>query len=144
MAIWVVVADAGRARVFEAQSLKSELVEVMDKADPQARVPQNTLASDGPGRNAGPSGTGSHGMQEKVTPRDTEDTRFAREIVDDVRQALDANRIDGFFVVAPPHFLGLLRKAMSGHVAKAMTGDLGKDLTTQSVEGIRGHLAAIA
>lgn len=144
MAVWVVVADAGRARFFETESLKGELAEVMDKADPQARIPQNGLASDEPGRNAGPSGIGTHGMQEKITPREAEDIRFAGEIIEDIRKALDTNRIAAFYLVAPPHFLGLLRKAMSDHVAKALAGDLGKDLTTHKLSDIKAHLAGMA
>ena len=144
MTIWVVVADAGRARVFEAESLKGELVEIMDKADPLRRIPENELASDEPGRNRGPSGIGSHGMQEKVTLQEAEDRRFAGELVDDIRHALDTNRISSFFMMAPPHFLGILRNTMPDHVAKALAGDLNKDLTTHSVADIKAHLGGLA
>lgn len=144
MTIWVVVTDAGRARVFEAESAKSELVEVMDKADPLRRIPETELASDEPGRNRGPAGIGTHGMQEKVTPQEAEDRRFAAEIVDDIRHALDTNRISSFYLMAPPHFLGILRNAMSDHVAKGLAGDLNKDLTTHSVADIKAHLGALA
>jgi len=143
MTIWVVVADAGRARVFEAESARGGLKEVMDKADPLARIPENELASDEPGRNRGPAGIGTHGMQEKVTPRDVEDVRFAREIVGEVEQALDRQRIDRFYMMAPPHFLGRLRDAMSDRVAKALAGDLDKGLTTHTVADIEAHLAEI-
>lgn len=144
MTIWVVVADAARARVFEAESLKSELIEVMDKANPIRRIPQNELASDEPGRNRGPGGVVSHGMQEKVRPQDTEDQRFAAEIIEDVRHVLDSNRISAFYLMAPPHFLGMLRGAMSDHVAKALGGDLNKGLTTHSLADIKAHLSSLA
>jgi protein required for attachment to host cells len=144
MAVWVVVADAGRARYFQTESLKGELTEVMDKANPLARISQTGLASDEPGRNVGPAGIGTHGMQEKVTPREAEDIKFAGEIADDIRGALDGNRIGAFYLGAPPHVLGLLRKAMTNHVAKALAGDLGKDLTTRTVAEIRSHLVEIS
>jgi len=144
MAIWVIVADAGRARIFEAESARGSLTEVLDKADPLARIPENELASDEPGRNRGPAGTGSHGMQEKVTPRDTEDARFAKEIVAEIGAAIESHRIDKFFLMAPPHFLGVVRTCMSQHIAKAMAGDLNKDLTTHSVADIQAHLAEMA
>lgn len=143
MTSWVVVADAARARVFEAESLKKDLVEIMDKANPTRRIPQNELASDEPGRNRGPGGMVTHGMQEKVTPQDTEDQRFAADIIDEVRQALDSNRISNFYLIAPPHFLGVLRGAMSGHVAKALGGDLNKSLTTHSLADIKAHLGEL-
>ena len=144
MAIWVVVADAGRARVFQAESLRGELTEVMDKADPLARVARTELASDEPGRQQSPGGRGLHGMQDKVSPREAEDERFARELVADVQGALDANRIERFYLMAPPRFLGLLRKVAPDRVTNALAGDLDKDLTTHSVEDIRSHMAELA
>ena len=144
MALWIIVADAGRARVFESDNLSGDLTEVMDKVDPLARVSRNRLASDAPGRQQSPGGVGLHGMQEKVTPRDAEDERFAREIMDEVRGALDANRIRGFYVAAPPRFLGLLRRVMPLRVSRALEGSLDKDLTTHAVPDIRRHLAEMA
>jgi protein required for attachment to host cells len=131
MATWYVVADAAKARIFQQNSPRDEAEEIHTLVHPAARAPQSSLTSDAPGAQPN-GGSGSHGMQEKVTPRQAEDQRFAREVIDQVRHALNDNSIRQFYMAAPPHFLGLLRGAMDDRVSKALAGDLDKNLSTAS------------
>ncbi len=139
MSLWFVIADAAKARIFEQTAQGSEPLEVLDLSHPEAREPVTHLASDSPGVQATAGGPGTHGMQEKVTPREAEDQRFARSIMKEVKGALDNGKISGFYMAAPPHFLGLLRGAMDPHLSKALMGDLDKNLA-----GVNGNEACAA
>jgi len=46
---WVVVADASRARIFEAAELPEPLREIEDLVQPEGRMPERALQSDRPG-----------------------------------------------------------------------------------------------
>lgn len=128
MPSWIVVADASKARIYTQAAHLGELQEEIDMLHPEARQPKNSLASDEPGVQATAGGPGIHGMQEKVTPRQAEDQRFAREIVGKIRHALHAGEINEFYMSAPPHFLGLMRAALDDQTRKALKGDIDKSL----------------
>lgn len=129
MATWYVVADAAKARIFQQSTPRDTAEEIHTLVHPAARVSGASLTSDAPGAQANTGSSGTHGMQEKVTPRLAEDQRFAREVIDQVRHALNDNSIRQFYMAAPPHFLGLLRGAMDDRVSKALAGDLAKNLS---------------
>lgn len=137
MATWIVVADASKARILQQDTIRDPAIEVDSLVHPAARQPATSLASDQPGVQATAGGPGTHGMQEKVTPRQAEDQRFAREVIDKVRHALNENRIRQFYMAAPPHFLGLLRGAMDDRVSKALVSDLDKNLSNASEDEVR-------
>jgi len=136
MATWYVVADAAKARIFQHNGPKDPAEEVHTLVNPAARVHESALTSDAPGAQAN-GGSGTHGMEEKISPREAEDQRFAREVIVQVRHALNENRIKQFYMAAPPHFLGLLRSAMDDRVSKALAGDLDKNLSKVTAEEAR-------
>lgn len=130
MSNWIVVADASKAIIYAQERPRAELEEVMDLVHPEATLKQQALTSDTPGSRADAGSPGGlHGMAERSAPRATEDRRFAKEIIARVRHALDTNQIRGFYLAAPPHFLGLLREALDDHLRKALHNDLDKNLT---------------
>ena len=129
MNIWFLVADASRARIFETTGKSVALTEIMDFTEPNARIDETELASDEPGRQATAGGPGTHGMQEKVTPREQEDIRFAAELSDQLQESLNTGSFDELYITAAPHFLGLLRKSLPDGVAAKLQGELDKDLS---------------
>jgi protein required for attachment to host cells len=143
MNIWFLVADAARARLFETSGKNVALTEVMDLMEPNARIRETELASDEPGRHATPGAPGTHGMQEKITPREQEDIRFAAELADHLQEGLNKGSYDVLYMAAAPHFLGLLRDALPAGVAGKLQGDLNKDLTRLGEAEIREHLHGI-
>lgn len=114
---WIVVADAAKAVVYRQDWVEDEFEEVMDLVHPEARLKASELVSD------------AQTIPEKSDPCHTENQRFARDIIGRVRHALDTNEIQGFYLAAPPQFLGLLREAMDGRLRKALNGDIDKNLS---------------
>ena len=143
MNIWFLVADAARARIFETSGKDVALTELMDFTEPNARIRETELASDEPGRHATPGAPGTHGMQEKITPREQEDIRFAAELADHLQKGLNKGSYDALYIAAAPHFLGLLRDSLPEGVAAKLEGDQDKDLTRLGEAEIRQHLHAM-
>ncbi|WP_116473544.1 host attachment protein [Zobellella maritima] len=117
---WIVVADAAKAVVYRQDWVEDVCEEVMDLVHPEARLKASELVSD------------VQTIPEKSDPCHTENQRFARDIIGRVRHALDTNEIRGFYLAAPPQFLGLLREAMDDRLRKALYKDLDKNLNGSS------------
>ncbi|OIN06546.1 host attachment protein [Oceanisphaera psychrotolerans] len=117
MSDWIVIADASKAVIYLQDRIEGVFEEIMDLAHPEARLKAGDLVSD------------VQTIPEKSDPRHTENQRFARDIIARIRHALDTNEIRGFYLAAPPQFLGLLRDAMDERLRKALYRDLDKNLS---------------
>jgi len=141
MKIWVVAASAVRARVFETSGRHEPLVEVSDLVNPEQRLPRQELKSDKAARAFDKRGGHRHATQTPVDPKEQVAIRFAKEVVDKLEADLHRKRFAALCVVAPPHFLGLLREQMSNALARAVRGDLAKDLTLEDAASVQTHVA---
>ncbi len=140
--VWVIAADAARARIFEAdQRTGKGLREVETWVNPEMRNRSAELASDRPGRSWAASGDGRHAMDEPTDPKEVEAQRFAREVLERLNQAFQQKHFHHLVVAAAPHFLGLLRAGLSGGLKKTVSVELDKDLChLERPEQIREHL----
>ncbi|MGE5153637.1 MAG: host attachment protein [Bdellovibrio bacteriovorus] len=141
MKTWVVVASAARARIFEVSGRREPLLEIKDLVNPEDRLQSQALKSDKPGRAFDHMGGQRHAMGTAVDPKEQVAIRFAKQVA----QQLDADRHHGRFddlcVVAPPHFLGLLRGHMGQGLTRTVKGEVTNDLTQQDVRSVREHVA---
>lgn len=156
MKTWVVVADAARARFFRVEEnpgahggsqfaptgevLAGTLAEIKDLSHPASRQHANEMASDEPGMGSVPTMHGKFGMDEKVQPKEEEAIRFAKEVAETLRH--DVAEFDRLYVVAAPHFLGLLRPDLDKHVTAKIAAEIDKDLSLHNAADIRAHLPA--
>ncbi len=138
MKTWILVADAARARFFNAE--RDDLNEIEDFVHPESRRHAAETASDEPGSTFDRVGEGRHGMGQAVDPKSQEAIRFAKEIGERLESARQAGDYERLHLVAAPAFLGLLREAMSPPVRELVGSELDKDLVTHSVREIREHL----
>ncbi len=138
--VWVVTADAGRARIFSADSPTAPLQLLQELISPEARMREQDLTSDRPGRSFDSVGTGRHATEPRTHAKDQEATRFAGEIAAHLRRGRDDGAFSRLVLVLEPHFLGLIRKAIDPAVAKMVTVEITKDLNQASAEDIRNHL----
>jgi protein required for attachment to host cells len=138
--LWLVVADAGRAAFYQADTPKGPLREIQDFIEPDSRLPERELVSDRPGRTFDSAGPGRHAMEPHTPPAEVAAERFARLLADKVDSARQQDRFLHLGLVAPPQFLGLLRKALSEETARRVVLELDKDLTRDTAEELRTHL----
>lgn len=156
MRTWVVVADAARARFFRVEenpeahggsqfapsgeALVGALVEIKDLSHPESLLKEREMASDEPGMTSVQHLHSKFGMAEIVPPKEAEAVRFAKEVADHLKHEVSA--YDRLYVVAPPHFLGLLRADIDKAVHAKVAGEFHKELTHFPAEQIREHLPA--
>jgi protein required for attachment to host cells len=138
MNIWVVVADAARARIFSVDEKTTDLTEMMDLSHPESMLYASEMASDEPGMSSVKGMHSKFGMEEIVSPKEEEAIRFAKQLADALHHRVaDYDRL---YLMAAPHFLGLLRKDLDKAVQAKMADEINKDLTLHSAADIRSHL----
>lgn len=129
-AYWVVVANASRVRIFEADANDSAMREIVDMANPASRLHESELISD----------HGGHGNYHEDAARQHQTEIFAHEVCD----RLEHGRLDGsyrkLYLVAAPQFLGLLRKHMERPLHDVVQTEISKDLTTAEPARIRAQV----
>ena len=138
MAIWVLVADASRARLFRAVKRNGPLEELRDWAHPEARQHEGDLVTDDAGSRKGPAGR--HGVASEPVHKAVEEERFAQDLVAELERARVNGDFSRLYIVASPRFLGLLRKQASKELLEKVSGEVDKDLTLQGPEDIRNQL----
>jgi protein required for attachment to host cells len=151
MPVCVLVADAGRARIFRARGTARAryLEEVEDLVSPTARLARREVASDAPGRafarargGAGPRVSARSGVASDADPRAEETRRFAAR----VSRRLDAQRRAGAFdelrIAAAPRFLGALRDALSAPTRRIVTRELARDISRMTPAAIARAMLA--
>jgi protein required for attachment to host cells len=143
---WVLVADASRARIFsipENHKPKKPLAWVLEKEfdHPEGRAKATDLTTDVPGRVKQSFGAGSRPAMEVPTdPKEVEAQAFARQLAESLEQGLNHNKFVRVTLVAPPHFLGLLRGTVSEQVSKRIHQSINKDLTLLPARELSEHL----
>ena len=126
---WVLVSDACRARLFQDLGPRGGLEELEAFNRPQAREHVKDRVSDRTGlKPAGGQGA-RVGASQEVDPKEAEGRAFARLLADMLQKRWNRQAFSGLVLIAPPHFLGLLRNALSETVAKCVVASIDKDLT---------------
>lgn len=138
--IWVLAANSGNATLFAADSPTAPLTELMTFDNPEARAKQMELTSDRPGRSFDSHGEGRHAMEVEVGPKEQEQIRFAKLIVDRLEQGRVENDFQRLVVVAAPAFLGQLRANFGAPLSSLVSLEVDKDYTSLRPEALRARL----
>jgi protein required for attachment to host cells len=138
--MWILVADAARARVFKLEGPGMRLVPALERELISLNIPSHEIASDRPGRAFDSAGDGRHAMEPPTDPKRYEKQRFAHGVADLLDQHRRKNAFTRLVVVAPPQMLGDLRNAMTDELRKLIETEIGKDFSKLSVDLIEQHL----
>ena len=137
---WVVVAESSRARIFLTAGPRADLNEIEALAQPEARLKEHDLVSDSHGRASDSGGTGRHAMSRQVDQKHQEAKEFAKYIADHLREERTRNTFEKLIFIAPPAFLGLLRKAIHPCCAPLVAATVNKNLEQHDLADIKGHM----
>lgn len=140
MSMWIVVADASRARIFSAQGRSGELREFADHLHPASRLHGRDLETDAPGRSFDSKGQGRHSMGTDGGVRKQQAEAFSKELCGVIEEGYIAKRFEKLYLVAAPGFLGLLRSHLGDGLKNRLAGEVNKNLVNHEVAAIRGHL----
>jgi protein required for attachment to host cells len=124
---WIIAADSSRARILQVTDRGEHLDEIEDLLNPEGRVHDRDLLADGHPRFHGTNGPGSDRQEMSATEHFTE--LFAKRLGEYLDKARTAHRYDRLHLIAPPKFLGQLRKELGKEVEKLVTDELPKDLS---------------
>lgn len=141
---WILIADAGRARVLENLGPGKGAAPV-DGLGSVSALPSSTheIVDDRQGRSFESVGAVRHPMTPPTDPRKKVKREYLEMLADQLDERLKAGAFDKLVVVAPPPALGVLRNAYSDRVSAAVSGELAKDLTKTPDHELGPHLADI-
>lgn len=126
---WIVLADSSRARIFSTDAaLTMGPVVVSDLVHPASRMRERDLVSDRPSRSFAERGAPGADISE-AGARDHEVQLFAQELGEHLGAARRDGLYEGMVLVAPPRFLGLLRKQLDKATLESVHASIDKELT---------------
>jgi protein required for attachment to host cells len=138
--IWLLVADASRASVFQCKPGLKDPQTKKNLEHPESRLRNSELVSDDRGRTKprDRQAVGGSALPHSTSPHDVEAEKFSREIAGALLEAHRDKAYDELILVAPPTFLGLLTAALDKTVKKVVRGTVAKDYTAETPETVAG------
>ena len=137
---WIVAADESRARVLQVTDRDRHFTEIEDLVNPEGRLQNRELQTDAEPRFNGIS-SGPPSDPERQGAVEHSVQVFARELGRYLDKARIAQRFDRVVLVAPPKFLGALRKELHKEVEKRVAEELPKDLSWLNAREIERYFA---
>jgi len=137
---WIIAADESRARVLQVLDREQRLAEIDDLVNPAGRAQDRELQTDAEPRFNGSQG-GPASDSERQGAVEHSARTFAKEVGRYLDKARNEHRYDQLVLVAPPKFLGALRKELHKEVEKLVTEELPKDLSWFNAREIERYFA---
>ncbi|NOR72657.1 MAG: host attachment protein [Mariprofundaceae bacterium] len=138
---WVLVADKSHAKLYTMKGRVGALTLEQDWDHEASRKHEQELTSDLPGRAFDRMGDARHAMGQQVEPKDHEAELFAHQLIAEMDRGRVANAFNHLSLVAPPEFLGLLRKQCSSALGQLVSDTVDKNLVFEDSETVRDHLS---
>jgi protein required for attachment to host cells len=139
--VWVLVCDAAKARVFEIRHGDPTWHAVELVLHERSRSKASELVG-------GPSGTRSsegrsvhhNALAPASSPKEVEKEGFAHTLATTLDQAMRSARFRQWVLVAPPHFLGLMREELTSELEKHLLTTVDKDYKDLTVHELSERL----
>jgi protein required for attachment to host cells len=140
---WIVVADRGRALVFEntGPGKGVKRAAIPEKSSPHRAARE--IMADKPGRAFDSKGQGRHAMEPHTDLVRMELRHFLAEVIDDLSRAHRDKKFDRLVLIAPPTSLGEMRKLLPQELEALVIGEIDKDLTHASATELSRHLGEV-
>lgn len=137
---WIVVADAGRARIFEDSGRIGDRLGTERRDIALPTPPSREIASDRPGRSFDSGGEGRHAMAPPTDPHRHAKAEFARELVHTLDHARRQGSFEELVIAAAPAFLGDLRSAMPEQLRACVRHEIDKDFAGLPEPDLKRHI----
>ncbi|WKZ56855.1 MAG: host attachment protein [Bdellovibrionota bacterium] len=133
---WIVVVGKAKASVYECAPGQAALKQILEIDNPKGLLRERELVSDRPGR----ASHNRHGQRNPLPRRqsatETLQVRFVNHVADQLTAQFHKKRFENVHLIAEPHTLGLLRKAIGSHKGLAVLATLPQKRS----ESIKGQL----
>jgi protein required for attachment to host cells len=141
MSMWILVCDASRAVVYSAEERGKDWRTVGSYSHPESRMKNSELTPTEPGHSLKSKGDTRHTVMETSTsPKDAEKAHFAQQLAEVMNDGANKQSFDGFVLVAPPHFTGLIEQHLSAEARKKATATVHKDYANIDAREARQRL----
>lgn len=131
MTVWIIVANASAANIYETEHLKKgnyHLVETFQH--PESREKGADLVSDRSGHFQ--TNTTARSAYENADPKKVEAERFICDMAHHVKHESDRNKFDELYLVMPAHIHGFFMKHFTSKFSNIQ--HISKDYTKHSVD----------
>lgn len=138
---WILVADAARARILTGDGRMTNLTEVEDLLNPEARGTDRDIETDAKGRYFGHGERQQgHSAEPRTDPIQHEIELFAKRVAERLDAARKTRAYERLYLVAAPKFLGLVRDNLTRETAHLVAGSLSKDVSQLSGHALEKYL----
>lgn len=130
--IWILVANAERARCFERHGADHSLTELADFVHTPTSLEIEAHGSDltgAAGKGHGRTGHAGTQFEPHTEAHAKERGNFARQLADYLSQAVAEQRCDALVLIASSPMLGELKPALSSAADKLLKSSIASDLT---------------
>ena len=132
---WIVAADASRARILQVAD-RDRLVEVESLVNPEGRLQDREINTDGPGRFPG-----GNTWEPDVGAVEHRNELFAKRVAGYLESARNDQRYERLVLVAAPKMLGQLRQELDKEVRKLVLDEVPKDLSWFNARELEQYFA---
>ncbi len=139
---WVMVADAGHARVLAKAGPKEHLAQVAGLEFEHANPKSSDLGRDSLPRTFDSMGPGRHAVAPKSDPHRAEKRHFAKELAETLDSGFESKAFDELIIIAPPQMIGDLRPMLSDGVKSRLKQEILLDLAKAPISEIERRLTA--
>jgi protein required for attachment to host cells len=139
---WILIANAGRARIFARRGRTQPWQAVREFAHSQSTAKVSELVTDKAGRVQQRMGSRRSAADPQTSPKEVEARHFAQELAAALHEGLERGTYKRLVLVAPPHFLGLLRHCTTPAVHEAVSASINHDLTNVAAHDLPARLAS--
>ncbi|MEQ1440701.1 host attachment protein [Fontimonas sp. SYSU GA230001] len=138
-AVWVLVADRSQARLLQALPGGLSVQQAESFEHPEGRLRNHELVSDAPGTSIGP-GYRQSAPTQKGEPTEHEARKFAQRLGRRLSELRAAHPVTKIFLVAEPHFLGMLRAELDEPTRRCIAGEVHRRLINEANDAILAAL----
>ena len=139
--MWVLVCDAAKARVFEIRHGDPTWHAVELVLHEGSRSKASELVGGPSGTRSSPGRSVHHNaLAPASSPKEVEKDGFAHTLATTLDRGLRSARFGKWVLVAPPHFLGLMRSELTSELEKHLLTTVDKDFNDLDVPDLSERL----
>jgi protein required for attachment to host cells len=139
--VWVLVCDAAKARVFEIRDGDPtwHAIELVLHEGSRSKASELVGGRSGTRSSEGRS-VHHNALAPASSPKEVEKDGFAHTLAKTLDQAMRSARFRKWVLVAPPHFLGLMKEKLTSELEKHLLTTLDKDFNNLGVHELSERL----
>jgi len=139
--VWILVCDSAHARLYETRPREPAWKLVQSLRHPESQAKGSDLVTDGSGSRSSQGASVHHNaLAPASSPKEVEKGHFAHTLSKILDQAMRSRRFSHWVLVAPPHFMGLLKKELTPELEKHLMHAVDKDLTNLGTDELSARL----